>query len=90
MGVALSWSLSKHLKIWWSLQFAFADDAVLLIYIYAASLFLLSQNIKEKKREFTNLKVSTLDWKKFHEADVTNLHPPLRPKFTLKMSYKYF
>ena len=39
-------------------------------------------------------KDSTLTWKKSHEADVTNLHPSLSPKFTLKKShtstFKYF
>ena len=29
-----------------------------------------------------NLKDSTLNWKMSHEADVTNLHPSLWPKFT--------
>ena len=52
MGVALSWSLSKHLKVWWSLQFAFADDAVLLIYIYAASLFYSPNTLRTKKRVY--------------------------------------
>ena len=52
--------------------------------------FYSPKTLRKKKREFTNLKDSTLDWKKFHEADVTNLHPPLRPKFTVKKSYKYF
>ena len=58
MGVPLSWSLSKHLKIWWSLEFAFADDAVLLIYIYiyiyiyAASLFYSPKTLRTKKRVY--------------------------------------